>query len=39
VLLHGGADAGLVASMVHFGTHSIGEMKAYLCEHGVPVRL
>jgi cyclase len=39
VLLQGGADAALVASMVHFGTFRVGEIKAHLREQGVPVRL
>jgi imidazole glycerol-phosphate synthase subunit HisF len=34
----GGAEAALVASLVHYGIHTIGEMKAYLSERGVPVR-
>ena len=34
----GRADAVLAASIFHFGTHPIGEVKAYLREHGVPVR-
>ena len=35
----GGASAVLAASIFHFGTHTIGEAKAYMAEHGVPVRL
>ena len=35
----GRADAVLAASIFHFGTHSIGEAKAYLREQGVEVRL
>src|SRR6476620_8623463 len=34
----GGAEAALVASLVHYGIHTIGEMKAYLAERGVHVR-
>jgi len=34
----GRADAVLAASIFHFGTHPIGEVKDYLREHGVPVR-
>jgi imidazole glycerol-phosphate synthase subunit HisF len=34
----GGAEAALVASLVHYGIHTIAEMKAYLAEKGVPVR-
>jgi imidazole glycerol-phosphate synthase subunit HisF len=32
------ADAVLVASIAHFGTYSIGQMKEYLASRGVPVR-
>lgn len=39
VLTEGKADAALVASMVHFGTHTIAEIKRYLSDHGVPVRM
>jgi cyclase len=35
----GKADALLVASMFHFGRHTIGEAKAYLRDRGVAVRL
>lgn len=38
VLQEGKADAALVASMVHYGTYRIPEIKAYLAEKGVPVR-
>ena len=31
------ADAVLVASIAHFGTFTIAEMKAYLAERGIPV--
>ena len=34
----GHAAALLAASIFHFGTYSIGEAKAYLAAHGVPVR-
>jgi cyclase len=34
----GGAEAALVASLVHYGIHTIAEMKSYLAERGVPVR-
>ena len=34
-----GADAALAASIFHFGEYSIEEVKAYLDENGVPVRL
>lgn len=33
------ADAVLVASIAHFGTFTIGEMKAYLAGRGIPVRM
>ncbi|MFB6138779.1 MAG: imidazole glycerol phosphate synthase subunit HisF [Halobacteriaceae archaeon] len=33
-----GADAALAASIFHYGEYSIEECKAYLDEHGVPVR-
>lgn len=33
-----GAQAALVSSIVHYGTHSIAEIKNYLSERGVPVR-
>jgi cyclase len=39
VFQQGGADAALVASMVHFGTYSVGQIKAYLHDRGIPVRL
>jgi cyclase len=35
----GHADAVLVASIAHFGTYSIRQMKEYLASRGVPVRL
>ena len=35
----GGASAVLAASIFHFGTYSIGEAKAHMARHGVPVRL
>jgi cyclase len=39
VLTEGKADAALIASMVHFGTHTIAEIKQHLAAAGVPVRL
>jgi cyclase len=39
VLTEAGADAALAASVFHFGTYSIPEVKKYLHERGVPVRL
>lgn len=35
----GHADAVLVASIAHFGTYSIKEMKEYLASKGIPVKL
>ncbi|MFB6200725.1 MAG: imidazole glycerol phosphate synthase subunit HisF [Halorhabdus sp.] len=39
VFTEAGADAGLAASIFHFGEYSIRETKEYLDEQGVPVRL
>ncbi len=39
VLTEGKADAALIASMVHFGTHTIPDIKRCLAGRGVPVRL
>jgi cyclase len=38
VLTEGKADAGLIASMVHYGTYTIKEIKDFLHERGVKVR-
>ncbi|MCP4352455.1 MAG: imidazole glycerol phosphate synthase subunit HisF [Desulfobacterales bacterium] len=38
VLKQGKADAALIASMVHFGTYTISEIKNYLDSQGVKVR-
>jgi len=38
VLREGQADAVLAASIFHFGEHTVGEVKRYLADHGVPVR-
>lgn len=38
-ILEGGADAVLAASLFHFGTMRIGEVKQHLQEAGIPVRL
>lgn len=35
----GGADAALAATIFHYNEHGIREVKAYLAERGVPVRL
>ena len=39
VLTRGQADAALIASMVHFRTHTIPEIKNFLRDHGVKTRL
>ncbi|MFM8720364.1 MAG: imidazole glycerol phosphate synthase subunit HisF [Chthoniobacterales bacterium] len=39
VLLNGGADAVLAASIFHFGEYTVGDVKRFLAERGVPVRL
>ncbi len=39
VLTKGKADAALVASMVHYGHYTVAELKQYLHDHGVKVRL
>ncbi len=38
VLTEGKADAGLIASIVHYGTYSIKQIKHFLGERNVPVR-
>ncbi|HZU76606.1 MAG TPA: imidazole glycerol phosphate synthase subunit HisF [Dehalococcoidia bacterium] len=38
-LTEGRCDAVLAASIFHFGTYSIGEVKRYLAERGLPMRL
>jgi len=38
-VVEGRADAVLVASLFHFGPHTVPEAKRYLHDHGVPVRL
>ena len=38
-LVEGHADAALVATLFHFGQHTVREAKRYLDEHRVPVRL
>jgi len=37
-LTEGRAEAALIASVAHFSTHAIAEIKQYLAERGVPVR-
>ena len=39
VIVEAGADAVLVASIAHFGKYTIREMKEYLAEHQIPVKL
>ena len=38
-VLEGKADAVLAASIFHYGTYTINQAKAYLAEHGIPVRV
>ncbi len=35
----GGADAVLAASIFHYGTFTVGQAKALMAEHGIPVRM
>ena len=39
VLTQGHADAALAASVFHFGNHPVPEVKRYLADRGVPIRL
>jgi len=39
VLLEGKADAVLAASIFHFGTYTVGDVKRFLAEKNIPVRL
>jgi cyclase len=39
VLTQGKADAALIASMVHYGTYTIQEIKEYLSRRDIPIRL
>jgi cyclase len=39
VLQQGHADAALAASIFHFKEHSVGQVKKFLADHGVPIRL
>ncbi|HEY7117539.1 MAG TPA: imidazole glycerol phosphate synthase subunit HisF [Tepidisphaeraceae bacterium] len=39
VLTRGRADAALAASIFHFGTYTVGQVKEYLSERGVAVRV
>jgi len=38
VLTEGEADAALAASIFHFGTYTVADLKEYLDRHGIPVR-
>ncbi len=37
-LTTGGADAVLLASLLHYGEHTVGSLKSHLDAHGIPVR-
>ncbi|MEW6668047.1 MAG: imidazole glycerol phosphate synthase subunit HisF [Thermodesulfobacteriota bacterium] len=39
VLTKGMADAALIASITHFGNYSLGDLKTYLHERGIKVRM
>jgi cyclase len=39
VLTAGKADAALAASIFHFGAYTVGQVKDYLHERNVPVRI
>jgi imidazole glycerol-phosphate synthase subunit HisF len=39
VLLEGRADAVLAASIFHFGEYTVGEVKRFLAQQQIPVRL
>jgi cyclase len=39
VLTRGQADAALIASMTHYGDYSVAQIKQYLHDQGIPVRL
>jgi len=38
VFTEGEADAALAASIFHYGTYTVGDLKEYLDKHGIPVR-
>ena len=38
VLDEGEADAALAASIFHYGTYSVGQLKDFIAGHGIPVR-
>ncbi|MFT5442833.1 MAG: cyclase [Myxococcota bacterium] len=39
VLTEGGADAALIASMVHYGEYTVSQLKNYLSDRGVKIRM
>ncbi len=39
VLTEGKADAALIASMVHYRTYTISQIKNYLCDHNIQTRM
>ena len=39
VLTEGEADAALAASIFHYGTYTVNDLKEYLSRHGIPVRI
>ncbi|MBL8026200.1 MAG: imidazole glycerol phosphate synthase subunit HisF [Fibrobacteres bacterium] len=39
VLTHGGADAALIASMLHYGEYTVKSVKNYLSQRGIKIRL
>jgi cyclase len=39
VLTEGKADAALVASMLHYGTYTVGQIKTYLAGRGLKIRM
>jgi cyclase len=39
VLLEGKADAVLAASIFHFGKFTVGDVKKFLAERNIPVRM
>jgi cyclase len=39
IFADGGADAALAATLFHYRELTVGEVKDYLSEHGIPVRL
>jgi cyclase len=39
VFTEAGADAALAASIFHFEEYSVDEVKRYLAEQGIPIRI